>query len=107
MSSLLDDVRALVSDGPPDWDDDYGYWRCELCGATRGPFAEDEATRVDEAFAAFTHDFDCPWRAMPRLVAVLEAAERVADAYQSVEWVEDMDRGALNALVAALQEPGA
>lgn len=83
---LLDDARALLDEGPPDWDDDRGMWECRSCNATTGPFADVE--RDSEAgFVEFVHQDDCPWLSMPKIVAALEVAEQVA-----VRWRADISR---------------
>jgi hypothetical protein len=60
--SLLDDARRLAAHDLRDHDDIGGYGFCPLCERTEG------------------HRPDCPWLRLPRIVAVVEAAERVVNA---------------------------
>jgi hypothetical protein len=76
--SLLDDARRLA-EMQPGWDPGTEGWACSGCRAVSGPFA-DEEREADVAYAAFAHDPDCPWLSMPKIVAVIEAAARVAAA---------------------------
>lgn len=67
--SLVDDVKRLAADDPVEADDEQGYPAfCRLCLSYK------------------PHAPDCPWLAMPKIVAALEAAERVAAADP---WVDD------------------
>lgn len=67
--SLLDDARRLAKSGFTPWEDSCRL-KCELCGADGA--GED---------GPFPHESDCPWLAMPQIVAALEAAEAVGTAY--------------------------
>jgi hypothetical protein len=58
--SLIDDARRLWREGAPSI---YDTAFCGRCGKRR----TGEST--------YDHDPDCPWLAMPRIVAVLEAGE--------------------------------
>lgn len=55
--TLLEALRLIQEAGPPSGDMD----QCICCGSRA----------LDE------HALDCPWMAMPKIVAALEAAERV------------------------------
>ncbi len=83
--SLLEDARRLAE-----------YTNRQprmICMTCQQPFAEGERG----------HASDCPYLALPRIVAALEAAERVRDAWGTTDdFVEPME-----ALVAALIEPEA
>ena len=59
--SLLDDARRLAKNGFTPWEDSC-HLTCELCGED---FAEEGAQ----------HAPNCPWLSMPKIVAVLEAAD--------------------------------
>lgn len=61
--SLLEDAKRLDDPLLVIRNDEYG---CPFCGAH-------EYTRQE-----FVHESDCPWLAMPRIVAALEAASKVA-----------------------------
>lgn len=61
--SLLEDARA-ISESAPSSDD-----QCPHCSAYIGPVRGGDYGE---------HSPDCPWLAMPRIVAALEAAEKVA-----------------------------
>lgn len=67
--SLLEDARRLAERGFTPWEDSC-HWTCESCGCH---------VETDEEASTWTgHAPDCPWLAMPRIVAALEAAEWVA-----------------------------
>jgi hypothetical protein len=83
--SALDAALGLLSDGPPDWNDDLRSWECALCSATAGPFADPER-EADAAFSSFVHRDGCAWASLPQIIAVLEAAEDVAH-----RWRADID----------------
>lgn len=76
--TLLDDAREIQRLGPPDYDG------IDLC-----------CQRVQ---ASQDHAPHCPWLSLPRIVAVLEAAEEIA------EWYADYGARspAFDKLVAAL-----
>lgn len=57
----LEAAKALSARGFTPWEDSC-HLTCELCGAD---FAEDDPA----------HSPDCPWIAMPAIVAALEAAQ--------------------------------
>ena len=67
--SLLDDARRLAEGGPPTYEDMF----CLLCDAQVVAFG------VNPVYPAGPHRIDCPWPAMPRIVAALEAAGRIAN----------------------------
>jgi len=67
--NLMDDARRLAKNGFTPWEDSC-HLTCDLCGAD---FAEDGAR----------HAPGCPWLSMPKIVAVLEAAERMVAAWQA------------------------
>ena len=64
--SLLDDARRLAGVWPTD-----RYDNCVFCY---------EIQRSDEP----THAPDCPWLAMPQIVAALEAAERLVESNELI-----------------------
>ena len=59
--SVLDDARRLVASGSAPVDDQGDCWFCQAM--TRD------------------HESDCPWLALPRIVAALEAAELAHQAF--------------------------
>jgi hypothetical protein len=62
--SLVDDAKRLADTNPHE-----AGWQCPFCGMPNGRHS---------GFGD-RHHADCPWLAMPRIVAALEAAERVID----------------------------
>ena len=66
--SLLDDASRLASHELRDHDDVGGYGFCPLCDEPEG------------------HRSGCPWLAMPRIVAALEAAEAYIHTGPSEHW---------------------
>ena len=67
--SLLGDARRLGKEGPPSI---YDTAFCGRCGARRTGDAADG------------HAPDCPWLAMPKIVAALETYERCLDSMARV-----------------------
>jgi hypothetical protein len=65
--SIVEMAKRLADDGFTPWED-FCHLTCELCWSD---FADDGSAR---------HEDDCPWLAMPRIVAALEAAERIVAA---------------------------
>ena len=65
---LVEDARTLARRGFTPWEDSC-HLTCELCG--------NDGAGVE---GAHPHDPTCPWLSMPRIVAVLEAAERMVAA---------------------------
>ena len=63
--SLIEDAKRLEKSGFTPWEDSC-HLTCELCG-------EDGAGEE----GPFPHAPTCPWLALPRIVAALEAAQRV------------------------------
>lgn len=61
--SLIEDAKRLARSGFTPWEDSC-HLTCEMCG-------EDGAGED----GPFPHSPNCPWLAMPRIVAALEAAE--------------------------------
>jgi hypothetical protein len=59
--SLIEDARRIMHAGPPT----YGEWQCAICQI-------DGRDRL-------THNPECPWRSLPRIVAALEAAQSLVD----------------------------
>jgi hypothetical protein len=98
--SPLDAARRLAGHSPvADFDVGYG---CHVCEGPADIPIGDTDWRVD-------HKPDCPWLALPRIIAALEAAERVAeiDALGDQNgWVDQMAQ-AVDDLGAALQPRGA
>lgn len=101
--SLLDDARRLMDEGPPTFHapacghdvpqaaephEDCHYCGAMLSGALRQYLGE--------------HAPDCPWLSMPKIVAALEAAERLHVAHARGDYAEDMEAD-IEALVAALK----
>jgi hypothetical protein len=89
--SLLGDALRLVESDPGRANSELGedYWDCPHCSGR------------------FDHDDDCAWLSMPKIVAVLKAAERVAEALKEDEAhyaPRYLTHGAAEALVAALQD---
>lgn len=76
--SLLDAARRLA-EIPPEWDEGEQSWVCSGCNTVVGPFIDSERD-ADAGHESFVHEEHCPWLALPRIVAVLEAAETVVDA---------------------------
>lgn len=71
--SLLDDARRLVSAGEPTYySESEKRLCCTFCVGVEG---EGQGTDV-------THEPDCAWLSMPRIVAALESAERMAMAHE-------------------------
>lgn len=79
--TLVDDARRLLSVGPririDDPEDDSEHDVCGVCGE------ESPCPPI------------CPWLAMPSIVAVLEAAERIAGRYGQLLFATDPDLEAL------------
>lgn len=69
--SLIEDARRIMHAGPPT----YGEWQCAICQI-------DGRDRL-------THNPECPWRSLPRIVRVLEAARDVLDHIDDIEWAQD------------------
>lgn len=69
--SLIEDARRIMHAGPPT----YGEWQCAICQI-------DGRDRL-------THNPACPWRSLPRIVRVLEAARDVLDHIDDIEWAQD------------------
>lgn len=70
--TILDDARELL-DSEPTYDIASDHInRCHYC----------DAPRHDQARQPLgEHQADCPWLLLPKIVAVLAAAEKVAQAY--------------------------
>lgn len=92
--SLLDDVRRLAETAPG-----CANGLCHVCGSPGALIWEPGPTR---------HALDCPWLALPRIIAALAAAERlIEEVGEPVAPPEDFgatevpDR-LLRALIAAL-----
>lgn len=105
MSKILDDVRELAGDlGVNDEMHlvrlcDYAS-SCPFCGNSRR--SDDEGRTI-----GYDHHPECSWLSMARLVAVVEAAERVARRGSTDGPVVYVDWDDHQALVAALGEDGA
>lgn len=69
--SLIEDARRIMHAGPPT----YGEWQCAICQI-------DGRDRL-------THNQDCPWLSLPRIVRALEAARDVLDHIDDIEWAQD------------------
>lgn len=82
--SLLDAARRLAVGRPYDA---YGGNHCVFCAGR------------DEVEGHYPH---CPWLAMPKIINVIEIAERIARRYGH-EYVEDLASD-IEALVAALKD---
>ena len=90
---MLDDARAMLQIQPlfEEGDD----MACRLCGELISPYPD---------FAG--HESDCPWISLPKIVAALEAAERVITWDRSVApepSAKLVPASAYDALVAALK----
>ena len=70
MTHLLDDARRLAAIDPfvNVWAHSSGEYECFACEA---PWSGEGKQ----------HKPDCPWLALPRIIAALEAAESVSEAY--------------------------
>lgn len=93
MMSLLDDARQLLNIQPiEELPGEIGMY-CRCCGEKIGESPE---------FAG--HEPDCPWLAMPRIVAALEAADAALDWLNAVN-IGDREarRTAADVLMAALR----
>jgi hypothetical protein len=78
--SLLGDAQQIERDGPPQYSD---IWLCCQRLVEKG------------------HAADCHWLSMPQIVAVIDAAGRLVDRFDSADKREANDL--VNALVAALK----
>lgn len=88
--SVLDDARRLAEIDPWYEHERAGTSFCIACGAY-----EDHTGRH--------HNPDCSWRALPGIVAALEAAERLAYRFYYADKTET--NALMAALVAALRGP--
>lgn len=92
--SLLDEAKRLAMQSP---------FRNE-CVA--GHTSKAPVTCLFCATPSFSHAPDCPWLAMPRIVAALEAAERVISTYDhpdNCDGTVPINGPEYRALVAAMQ----
>lgn len=67
--TLLEDARHLAADDP-----ECANRLCHHCGSPGKPIRGRE----------IQHTPDCPWLSMPKIVAALEAAERLASAWAAI-----------------------
>lgn len=88
--NLLESARRLAEVEPRRFSEMYATWVCLYCGAIR--------ESDDPDHPAAEHGTTCAWLSMPRIVAALEAAERVV----VVAGDDDQDEDALLALADAL-----
>ncbi len=89
--SLVDDAKRLERVGPYLIEGSH----CELCGRVIVGFAH---------IAPEGHDAVCPVRSWPRIVAALEAADRVVRTFERHGYMDEHWKN-MGALVATLAEP--
>jgi len=79
--SLLDAAREWAEDSPLYWISAERTYVCAFC-YVRLFDPTDEDDKDGNIFASFKHEPYCPWLSMPKIVAVLEAADRMAKLWQ-------------------------
>jgi hypothetical protein len=105
VSKILADVQAFMGDlGPIRYYESVpsgGRWFCGECaGIVKGLGELDR----DDALTQMQHQPGCLYIIMPRLLLLVEAAERLVEGDPSFVYREDFE--AYQALVAALGEDG-
>lgn len=73
---LIEDAKRMLAEEPWSWFEDRAY--CVYCNVHRCPNNNTNQCGIRPE-PVEEHKTDCPWLAMPRIVAALEAAQQMLD----------------------------